>query len=819
MGYHGNKYRQVPFTNERSAPAQNFSVATNDYDRQQAHEGSIYGQPSWQLHFGIVDASFAGLGFHMVTVGDGIGRRPAKGSSNIAPWGASQSNIYSPGSSAIVAVDKRDPDNVVLLAGIPGSSIGSEDAFSHFGQLGPISGPNQDPIFAAFKSCDSLGWIYACDATIPIDNLDTDWRVTNSLGGSIFCSPCEMGMVVDEVTYVRVNTIEQEAEISGRRLSIRADGIELLTPCETISVMKLGGGLKLLEEVELKTVQFDPSMAETDNGFIYQFDNPPVLVYSTYDYGLPSGRVSTTVGQGIFLGGSTDTIQTKVGSMSTGAELRFLDYGSVNPQLTKGWDIYPATAEQSDRDTKINHLKQWSEKEFPTHFQRPLGRLAKLGSEFLACADSFIHLEKIEAGSTTNFKQAISDNESVYSAPERVKLDEVFHGTNAGKKPIGTFCHQTDDGSIFIGNELGAGIRIVGSTVFIEGATIRMAATKDIAAIARDFQVLANRNATIQATRHGRFYTGINLNLISGISGRGGTLSECRGTNTEFELPNDAEDAIFCGITTRAVLSHVTMQGGDVVLDAGVQGGGAILLAAKNSHILTAAAGTISTWCSANLMLYGGSEVQPSSASVFTQAAADFAGQLKASHAWFDGSVSARGNIQSVYGQMGDSDGIFGKVEDTSWFEQGLEQFSKGKESIGKSYSEFVKLLKERLIDKPGVLNRQIRPGLAGGFVPTSDAKAHYGTGNMQTSLARVFQRDLGVGDQPVYSLNVNYRDGGYGAQATYGWPGNTAEIDVPIPSTLDPIYASLKAMFAGQSPPNTTISKEKLAVTLSTFK
>lgn len=817
MGYLQQKSRQVPFTDERSAPPQNYSLAVEDYSRQQSHSQSLYGVAGWELHFGVVDAAFPGLGYHMVTIGDGIGRRAAKADSNTSPWGARVSTTYSPGSSVIAAVDIRNPDNVVLIAGVPATDFGDEDVFAQFAQLGPITSVNQDPIFEAFKACDSMGWIYSTDAGLPIDNLDTDWRVSNALGGHIICSPSSIGLVVDEVTFIRANTIEQEVEISGRKLDVRADGVELFTPISTITTFRLGGGLRLLEEVEVTTSEFDSSLAETDNDFVYQFSSEPILIFSYYAYGLESGYVESSIGPRILLGGAVDAFSTESSGLSSSGELRFLDYGPSAGEPLSGWLVQPAETSQSSRDAAIDALKQWSEADFPTHFHRPLTRLAKLGAEFLVCSDHFIHLEEIQEGDE-GIKQAISDNESVYSAPEGVRIDDVFHGAKAGSLPISAVVQRMDDGSIFIGNELGAGIRISGTTVFIEGASIRAAVSKDIALVARDVQVLANRNATIQANSHGRFYSGINLNLISGVSGIGGTLIESRGSNIEFELPASAEDAIFAGITARSPLSHVTLQGGDVVLDAGVRGTGALLLASKSSHILMSAAGTISSWCSANLMLYGRNEFQPSAASVFTQAAADLCGQLKASHAWFDGSVSARGNIQSVYGQMGDSDGIFGRVEETSWFEQGLEQFQASKTAVSSSYLEFVKQLKSRLIDEPGVLSQQIRPNLAGGFISTSKAQEHFGTANMQTSVARVFQRDFGVGDKPLYSLNVTYRDGGSGAEATYGWPGNTAEIEVAVPSTMESIYKSLKAMLDGQSPNVPQVTKEPLSISLATF-
>jgi len=809
---------QIPRLADRPPAQAGYGVASNDANRDNARKASEISKLGWSVHYGTIDASFAGLGWHMVTVSDGRGRRTAVATSRDTPWGSQEDNSYPIGSNVIVAVNSFDHDNVFILGQAPVAALAADASFSQIATLGPVATTAADPLFQLMSAASKGGWIYTTADGPPIDSLICDWRVSNSLGGYILVSPLELTIAVDEVTYIRANTLEQEIEISGRKLDARADGIELFTPTPHMSVLKLGGGLQFLSDPEIAVEKFDAlALAGTDNDFIYTFTPDPILVFSTYHFATPSGSLSTYGGHISCGGGPVELFQDSF-AMVCPSSVKFLDYPSDGSEQFEGVSVFPPE-DLDSRKALTDSLEQWKNTEFPLHFQKPLSRMASLTQEFLESNDNFIHVDSAN-GAFEDVMERLRTNESVYSVPPDLDVDIPFSGQQVGTKPVAAWITKLPDGSIFIGNETGGGIRITGTGVFIEGPSVRIAASKDVSIVGRDVNALAGRNVTLQANNHGRFYTGKNLNLIGATSHKGGVLIESRGYNSEFELPADAEDAVFAGVTVRAPRAQVACQAQDVILDAGVLGSGSLLLFSRSGSTLIAASNMIATHCVVNTMLYGGSDPsKPETLHWVNYGTASFDADMKVKNGWFDGSVSARNHIQSIYGQMADVDGVFGKVQNVAWFDQAISQYRQNSQQVMKRYQDFAKDVKARHADAPGVLSQKIRPNLAGGFVPTHRITEHYGTLNMQTTTSRVFQSHLGIATTPLYSLGVAYREGGSGEQSTYGWPGNMAEIVVPAVSGVRPLDESLFAMFGGESPSQTTITEESVAEALGTIQ
>lgn len=783
--------RKVPKTGEIGLPAPGNTILEDDNKLRQKDRSLKLNRSQWHVYEATVEANCSAYGWHTIILDGGKGAYTAKSVGKTVPWGPKTTSVYPVNSKVLVSVNDLSFDEAVILGSIDNHSLGAED-FHQTSFIGSWSGVINDPLMSLVQNTEDSGWVFLSNSGLMTDQLNADWRISNALGGYILCSQMHIAMVVDEITHIYLNTVEQEVEISGRRIDIQSDGIRLSdSDCAKISKFQLSGGLKFETQPNFELKEFDLNQfKQTDNQFVYSVDDEIRRVFDYSLYAMVSGDLVTHQTNTVRTDGNKLTVHLSDHQMVMSNQVKFKETSRPDVETSEVW---PSTPE--DRDQLKNRLEQWSEVDFPLHFQKPIKTLAAISKDFLDCQDHFVHVdtENAELSDISNVRQILSENESVQFHSN--DSDKVFTGSSAGESQNASWITKFDDGSIFIGNELGAGIRIVGTNVFIEGATVRVAATKDLNVISRDVNILTNRNINLQSQKHIRIYAGINANLIGGISGRGGTLLESRGVNRETELPQDAEDALFSGIVMRAANSHAVVQGGDVILDSGVRGSGSVVIRSRSGMLLSTQ-GAITTVSQVNNMFYG-QEGRPTGGHVFLSNRVDLSATFKARDGWFDGSVYARSNMQAVYGRMADSQGgRLQQVQQPSFFDSAMSNFQQVVSRVVENYQEFYQRIQENLFGQDRILAQNIRTQLAGGFTHPSNSEGHYGTKEMQPTLPSIFQSKYGITQKSMRSLEVRYREGGSSSVMTYGWPGNTSSIQVKTVTADASIYQSIRNLF-----------------------
>lgn len=752
--------------------------------------------PQWKLFDGVIDVAVPGMGYYVVTIGGMRGRFAAKPMSDAGDWNSGSSPSYPCGSRVVMAVDDLTED-IIVIGQLPEVRLREDLEWPNVGALGSWVGAMNDPLLEFAKISADSGWIQQNMITAPIDSLPSDWRVTNAMGGFMLVSSLTLAMCADEVTGIWVDTLDQSVEISARQLSVTADGVHI-SSAEHVGKLKLSGPMQFVTDPVVTTVDYDlDKLKKLDAAFLYEVEGGDQL-FSYNIYTVNSG--SAVVSDNIYgLCDESFIQQSESNTLLGETGFKLCDYDVAAEENVT---VYPA---EGERDKLQKRLQKWADYEFESLFNQPIKTIAQLSADFVKAPDGYIHLADEEprdysVGSTSESEPTDPDIYQVTKENETFSLeratDPVFIGKPIDLQQLQTFIRQQDDGTIVIGNESGACIKIVGNMISFEAATVRSACSKDFVVMSRDVQLLTTRNISAQAGRHIRLYASKNVNTISGISGEGGTLIENRGNNLDIKLADDAEQAIFAGVSVRAPTTFTALQGGNIVLDAGIAGGGSIYAKATQAILLESPMTVQAT----NEMLVLPA-VKSTSGHYFTANQVVLGSTLKAKSVWADGVIYSSGNIQSFFGRMADSQGGYVyKVTQADVFQSSVQQFDQNSLAATTRWSTRYSEMSEQLTQSSKVMSGSIRRAYAGGFTPTSEAPVHYGTQSMQSTTMRVFASSRPLAVVPMSSLRVVYREGGT-STTTYGWPGNTAQMQLATIPIADSANQKLENLLKSDSP------------------
>lgn len=823
--YYSKQSQIVENTGEVTLPT-GPAQADNDVDNTKRQREQSALTSTWELHQGKVQYAIPSLGWHRVALANGNGVITASGGGPISAWGAKSDNTYSPGAQVVVAVD-RITNSAVIISQLPTVRTDPQQQFVQPTFVGSWSDISKDVVAGIYMKAADAGGAQSIENGLPSDHTDTDWRVFGSLGTQAFVSALEAGVTADDVTGLWVNLLDQSVELSGRQLSVEADGLTLLSDLDAkFSKLQLGGSLTYHADPQLIDNESDLStMREKDTAFRFEFDQelPPVELYSYNLYCLTGSAASHIVGPYLTTADG-DVLRMGQGGCVSYPSLSIIEHPPGKDDDQSEWYPNPS-ADHEARQQLAEQLADWEKSQDRLHFTRLVSAVAKIGSEWLVGPSHYIRHAAQEGSEGESIVEPFRESESVQfvSPPvegEEDRTDPVFRGKRleSGSLKAGWVMDQAEDGSLFIGNEHGAGIRVSGTGVFIEGGSVRIAATKDVNILSRDLNVLTNRDVNLTAREHARVYSDKNVAITGGISGKGGVLIDSRGSNRKVELPKNAQDAVFSGVAIRSVNSQVVLYGGDVVAAAGASGTGQLVLRSDGGNMLLATGHKCVTHSNGILQTFG-SEASPSQANFINGTQAIYQGDLSVNNGWFGGSVSAASHIQSFRGRVADSKGgQMGKIRETATFEKGIKSFESTRSQARQDWVTNAKALKAKLTDDSGPLSKKAKEQLSSGFVDESQSGSHYGVGSIQPTYMSVYQSTWGIPLTPLKSQQISYKQGSTSQSQTNSWPGRTSAIEVEMPIGVQSLSSRVDSMLSGISQPIETekVSFESVFRTLS---
>lgn len=357
--------------------------------------------------------------------------------------------------------------------------------------------------------------------------------------------------------------------------------------------------------------------------------------------------------------------------------------------------------------------------------------------------------------------------------PEKVKIDDRYDEVDIYR--ILSLFTILPDGSIVIRNGMGSEIRLTQGGVEISGTTVQVSSAKTTSIIGGGVSIKGQKYAEFISSRGDvRMKAEEDMLLLSGNSGRGGTLLENRAVSTNTDWNETPDDSYSSGISLKSPNSHVSLLGQFVQLRTGVgdvkpgniyvDAGERTLMTRGSSHLrYSDSNGVCADFYASNPNNIRKANFYFSSFSVINTDLA-ITGNFLASKA-----IQAGGNILTANGHFGSTQTkrFRGLVGDVSPFKteiqdnlgiaaREVDKVGDYGEAIFKNYSET--MLAQ---DKPG--NPDVVSNTAFGF-PTST-----GYGASQTVLRQPFwQKALENYTSAYNEPIVSYRE-----EQTRPWPGN----------------------------------------------
>lgn len=751
-------------------------------------------RPTWDIYSGIVQAGISGLGWHRVAIEGGNGVVSLLAGGRTDGWGVQTDQPIQAGSQVFVAVDWVT-GQAITLGHMSTRLTNPNDKFSFSSFVGSWADTTRDVVAEVYSSAVDAGGALAIDNGAMSDVHQGDYSIRTSTGMQLLVSPLEMSLVADDVTGLWVNLIDQSIELSGRQVSVAADGLRLENRlADHTGRLQLGGGLNFYHDPEVQTAGTYDEWRKTDCDFAYRFDVEPVEIFCYSLYAVPDGIIEQHTGDYLRAGGG-QAVDFRGVTISRLPQLSFVEYRPDRLDQASEWSPEPG-AEQQARDTLSERLTAWHDSVDDLHFSQPLAAFTSLAAGWVKDSEQYVRLvtaqENIQLISGTESESsdlltAIVEHESVQFGSEE-PFDVTFSGNRqTAWRHLASWIHPQADGSLFIGHEGGAGVRITGTGVFIEGTSIRLAATKDITLLGRDVNLRANRDVNITSRTFLRLYSQRNVSVLGGLSGTGGVLVESRSSGSSFELPDDAQKSKYSGVVLRSTSSPIVLQGGDVLLHAAAKGSGQLMLRSDGGPVSTVTPYRVVTHSAGRLDTFGSNPDRPTSSNYFGQTAVVLNASLKAKSGYFSESLLAASNIQSFYGQVASAQGgQLGKAssQGIATFQQGLELFEKLSSDEMTAWGETRSQIKEQLGGTGGPLSQRVRDELSGGFVNGGLSARHFGAASLQPTVMSVFQSSWSLPTRPMDNFVVDYKPGSETASGpTYGWPGDVSSVRLSVPT------------------------------------
>lgn len=782
--------RVIPWLAEQTAHT-GYTRLEGDPQNENRIRSSSAQDLTWELEYGVIQYAIPILGWYRIALPGLRKCVTASGGQRADLWGCQESSNYQSGTQVLVAIDE-DTDSAVIVSALPVIRQDSSEQFDIPSYLGSYSGLIRDHLASFYLSSDDAGGAWVAEDRPLSDTQPGDWYVKSSAGVYFSLDTFGLSAVVDDATGLWCDLISQTTEVAGRQMHITADGLRVQSDFSTANKFQLGGSFKLNQDPELEetvdpeTGQFG-QLEQTDSQFLFEFADKPYEVYVLNHYVVENGILTHLDGSRLISGRGkgTDFSETTFASMP---QLRFLDYPPAGDQSEEFW--YPR--QETNRQELVDTVSSVQEEVDKHHFSQPLANFLELVPQWLEGEDQYVYLEELEFPPSP--VPDVSGYESVQVGEEE-DLDPSYTGHVLHKQPLSSWIHRQSDGSIFIGNESGAGIRIVGDTVFIEAANVRLTSAKDVNILARDVNVSAARDFNSTSEEFTRLVSNKNVAVLSGLSGTGGTLVESRGSAYQGAMPEDAQESEYSGISLKS-RTHTTLYGNEVISEAVLD-----VWHRAGSSVISSAGNSITTHSGRVMNMFGGTFQSPGRISLNTGFSFVHPGNMLVNNGWFSGAVTARSNIQAVSGVVADvRGGPIGKVLPSAEqvLNDALSGFGELVEQSANSWLDKSTDLFEKFLTADSPLNSDYKSDLSVGFVNSSRSRKWFSSEKLQTTTLYPFSSRLPYTYRPRSPLIVNYRSSEK-SQPTYPWPGNTQEIQLSTPVGVSPLVDRFRDTFSGE--------------------
>lgn len=781
---------------------------------------------------GRVVHSLPQFGWHQVVLDNG-GIMSAEPTGHADKWGSQSVNVYQPGTQVLCAIN-RQKNRCIVIAQIPDVVGDRNDQYVMASSLGAKTNLEKDPAAQVFldsiKENDDTS---SYEINAKGDQITGDWGCQTNTGIVVTVDSWGINLATDDVTGLSMDLLTQSFDLSGRNGTIETDLFRLASRQDAYSSQFSMGCFWVEDAYDTeKERKVDSDISESKykyqshnlvrsyniivgGGFVsgakskYYF---PDWVYqsnvSPRGYQDDDGRNSISVAatyslfdRSLLTGREIATMATELLAIST---------------LMPGYK--PSASEQQAHDQIVKRINKFQTGDsnnfsamplFPG--SAPLGVIERMRDAYshmkehnkLSDGDlqppDYLFTDRYEVGLLYNpsndaFKadeahKAVIENESIIAsgtilnqqlAFDRAKLTQ--ENKRLQRMDLRSII-QVDEanGDITIVNEHGAGIRISGNSVFIEGGNIRVVSQKDVRIFARDVSLSSNRNITFSSNKHIRIYSAFNTAITSGSGGSGGVLIESRGQNQLVTLPDDPDKAVYAGITIKSTVGPITALGGDVLLRAGdylsgvpgrllmTSGGGDVIIASRSRVVLHSALERLDTFG----LLY----TKPTSSHMYSAEQVNFKGTLSAGQIWSQGSVVARSDVQAVTGRVADAYGnLVGKVLLPALLLSSLQTLEKARGNSLQSWSQTVDQIADEVQGNGRILNRVISKEISSGYTKPEKVKTHYGPGKLSDTIPHLYRDALSIPTQPFSVNMVEYKPGTGKATKTYAYPGRPNE-------------------------------------------
>lgn len=755
----------------------------------------------WELYQGSIIVSLPQLGWHGVAI-EGLGglvRAQACGVSDV--WGSQETRALQPGTSVLVGVQPKSSRAVVLGNVVNEVSAPGYDYIQQsFG--GSWSGLNRDVAADQYTQLVDKATHVVAYAMNPLwDQHAGDWGCRTNMGITVLVDNLSICLATDETTEFRMDLIDQSINLQSRRMQWISDGLAIHDDyLGDVFVMGMGksawrGDSDLVASRVEGTTHRD-SLA----GWVYDFVD--------LDSGDQRQAKLTDLGycRQIVMAEGTKASTTHYGPSQLDSSPLGIHWITAK-ELSLGSDLpgyyqyhEPVWLQEKPTDTLLQVMArngvaalssaedlpgylQFAE-QFVGHYRVDLADRDQYGyrqtfSTYLS--EGWLGDSPSQPSNTATYAEAMKKYESF--ALMRQMTEEPYYCNPVASPDYHLSCLKVnkETGDICLQSEQGAGIRISGGSVFIEGLQVRIHSTKDTVVLGRDLQLLADRNVTVTTNEHLRLYSAKNIAILSGTSGSGGTLIENRSSGSNVELPADPEEAVYSGIAIKSTKAQTAILGGGVLLKAGDRdkgiSGDLVLAADVGSMYMSSLTQIVQHSAGRIVQSFGANREQADSVNSFSQGSVVFDSVLRAKDVWSDGSVTARSNVQAITGRLGDSQGQTpGKVtpEGRALAMQGFSQFSQDVGAVKVNANQTYSILKAAYFDSQRPLHSDVVAQLSSGFARPASTSSAYNVTTLQTTYQQEFRTAMaGAPIRNFRFLEVQYKpDDANATSPTFSWPG-----------------------------------------------
>lgn len=815
--------------------SQGVGRSSHDTESQQRYQEGELGNRDWFVTRGSVILSIPQLGWHYVSLEGkaGITKAQIGGQSDI--WGTQTVRAVQHGCGVLVATQRSTNESTIICQLSPEVSQSSA-SYVETSFYGSWTGLSRDPSSKMFGEITADNDdIQAYDINPHWDQHGGDWGCRASNGIVFNVDTFGIRLATDDITGIYVDYLSQCVEISSRGLDLQGDGVMLSCMQDGKSAV-FALGPQIHRELDFDTkLQFgerqnvDESLADWQLGLtdesvqlLSEFTHVYVnMTLDSEDYetnrlrverDLSTSHVKDQIGQSI--SSATSSMQISVLPVSMEYRAHGESAGETHQTLTS------VSSLQSNTLSTLEAMIPGEEER--DNIRGSLKQVTRLVEDVVASAKAASQETNNPFAKTGFNTQPIISEDLLANGPSESDYDEEYRDSESviarapGKDaPKGRTSAEKMDallsminvdretGEISLFNEQGAGIRIIGTAVYIEGAQVRLAATKDVVTVARDIHQVANRNVQISANANTRVFSRRNVNILGGVDGTGGVLIESRSAGLDQKIEPDPQETDLSGVIIKSTRSHVSLLGGDVIAKAGDQEAGIsgqmAFYADAGDLSLVSSARVVRFATGGHLDVFGSSTSNVTGVNLYSENLSAMNGTVFANGMWSNTDVVARSTVQAITGHMASRQGgPLGRVLNATPAIQTLERLSRTLQDSRSTARDVLKTASERHKGKDRVGHSSTFPAISSGF-PREGSTSVYGVKTSVPPLTQEYEQqqpDL----EPVRSLEVDYQpDVTTSGLVTRPWPGNNSRA-VSVRTSGNPVISRTLKVAQGGS-------------------